>query len=787
MASRHVLTRLIAFAVLASGLAAGAPAAITLAEASRRVPPDLGPAHDGQQAEVSGVVAGKALKIRDYHHLPLQDESGYGLMIESSDDRLEQWQPGDRLRIAGTIGTRFGMVVLRAESTARTGEGPAPQPRAVKIPDLLSPRYLGMLVSLDATVIAPGDNAGGDVLAVGGSRDGTIRVFLPREQNRTVSAFSGYHTGDRVRIIGYGSQYCPVPPYNRLYQILVGGTSAVTLLERGWFVSPDWLLAALLAVLAAFGVWLHRERVSLRQRRGMRELMNLAEDVVSSSTPTEIARAVSGQLPQVLKATEAYLYLYNRVNQTLDPVQVDGSQAQPINIQSELGGLASAVALTFRNRAMLEVPDTRNSPLFKADEPELPSAAVFVPMLSHQEILGVLMMTFSHHRQLGKDEQAAVQHVANQIATSLKLQEQKVMREQLLRSEKMAASGQLISGIATELRVPLQAVKTLADDLLGRAGGIYPDPEMQGIAFEADRAVGILSRLVSFATTEAAQSQPVNLNEVLEALMEFRRREWTVKGLGVELQLPETPLMVLGAQSQLEQVLLNVVMQAESYLDGKPERKIRIGARRNADDALIDIVFSDVGEAAAKETVDEAAKSGVLGLQVCQAILQTHGGEVKLSPAPPLNSRFEIRLPAYETEENLAERQRRAAPARPLTALIVETDVAVQRRLMTLLSRRGHRSIPVASAEDGVDLSRRMRFDVVFCAVRLPGLNWVEFQQRVRRDIPTFVLISEGFDPDLSRSFRPGEGFLLGRALDEEEVERLLLAIESRQEAGTRR
>ena len=110
------------------------------------------------------------------------------------------------------------------------------------------------------------------------------------------------------------------------------------------------------------------------------------------------------------------------------------------------------MALTFRNRAMLEVPDTRNSPLFRADEPELPPSAVFVPMLTHQEVLGVLMMTFRHHRQLGKDEQAAVQHVANQIATSLKLQEQKVMREQLLRSEKMAASGQLISGIATELR-----------------------------------------------------------------------------------------------------------------------------------------------------------------------------------------------------------------------------------------------------------------------------------------------------------------------------------------------
>jgi len=515
--------------------------------------------------------------------------------------------------------------------------------------------------------------------------------------------------------------------------------------------------------------------------------MNLAEDVVSSSTPVEIGRAVAGLLPQALKAYDTCLYLYNRGNQTLDPILADGMRnPQSIGVQTELGGLASAVALTFRNRAMLVVPDTRNSPLFRNDEPELPPSAVFVPMLTHQEVLGVLMMTFTSHRQLGKDEQAAVQHVANQIATSLKLQEQKVMREQLLRSEKMAASGQLISGIATELRVPLQAVKTLADDLVSRAPG-SPDPELRGIAFEADRAAGILSRLVSFASTEATQSQPVNLTEVVQTLVEFRRREWAVKGVTAEVDIPDDPIIVLGAQNQLEQVLLNLLTQAESSLDGKPERKIRIGAHRNGDDALVDIIFSDVGEAAAKEVIDEAAKSGALGLQVCQAILQSHGGEVKISPAPPLNSRFEIRLPAYESEEKAAERRRLAAPARPMTALIVEPDLAVQRRLMTLLSLRHHRSIPVATAEEGMDISHRLRFDVVFCAIRLPGLNWVEFQQRIRRNIPTFVLISEGFDPSLSKSFKPGEGFILGRALEEDEVERLLVTIESRQEATARR
>jgi DNA-binding response OmpR family regulator len=158
-----------------------------------------------------------------------------------------------------------------------------------------------------------------------------------------------------------------------------------------------------------------------------------------------------------------------------------------------------------------------------------------------------------------------------------------------------------------------------------------------------------------------------------------------------------------------------------------------------------------------------------------------------MTEAPPI-TRLEIEIPLQHAEDGSPKPKRRALRAsRQITGLIVEPELTAQRRLMALLAERGHRSIPVNTAEDGLDLSHRLKFDVVFCAVRLPGLNWVEFQQKVRKHIPAFVLVSEGFDPDLSRSLRNGEAWVIGRSLDPDEVDKLLSALDSRQQSAARR
>ena len=147
-------------------------------------------------------------------------------------------------------------------------------------------------------------------------------------------------------------------------------------------------------------------------------------------------------------------------------------------------------------------------------------------MFAQSELMGVLELHHSRRfHYFGQAEQAAMQHLANQIATALKLQEQHSMREQLFRSEKLAAVGRLISGVVNDLQTPLEAISSMADSALEQHSG-PPGHELLVIASEARRASAIVTRLVSFVQPENAQAEPVELNLLLRNLMQFREREW---------------------------------------------------------------------------------------------------------------------------------------------------------------------------------------------------------------------------------------------------------------------
>jgi len=117
---------------------------------------------------------------------------------------------------------------------------------------------------------------------------------------------------------------------------------------------------------------------------------------------------------------------------------------------------------------------------------------------------------------------------------------------------------------------------------------------------------------------------------------------------------------------------------------------------------------------------------------------------------------------------------------RQLTVLVVEPDTRVQRQLVQLLGARGDRVVPVSSAEEGVDMVERLRFDMVLCALRLPGLNWLEFFERVQRHVGGLVLLTDGFNEDVARSFRGGEVLTLSKPIDEIELQRICHSVEER-------
>ena len=103
---------------------------------------------------------------------------------------------------------------------------------------------------------------------------------------------------------------------------------------------------------------------------------------------------------------------------------------------------------------------------------------------------------------------------ANQVAAALRLQDQQAMREQLFRGEKLAATGRLISGVASELRAPLSTIAQLAESIAGYIGRPAPERDLGRLETEARRASEIVSRLVSFAREDSATPEPVDVTGV---------------------------------------------------------------------------------------------------------------------------------------------------------------------------------------------------------------------------------------------------------------------------------
>ncbi|MBC8002110.1 MAG: GAF domain-containing protein, partial [Opitutaceae bacterium] len=440
--------------IVALAAAAHGQTRLTLRQTAEREPPAYTPRHAGERIVVSGVVSGLPVRILGYQRVYIQDAEEGGLAIDSADSILDGLRPGDAVEASGRLVNHMGLPVLRPESIRKSGAATVPVPRPATVEELNGFKRLGTLISIEQNVVAPGENAGGDILILGKSPSAAITVFLPRESRSTGSELSDFRPGDRVRVTGVSSQYCPIPPHTRAFQVLIGSPQAVTLLARGWRVSSGSIFGTSLALMSAVVFWSIRERSLLRQRKRLRILTGLAEEAVGATSAADIQRRLNDGMPGVVSRSKTRLYLFNTLANALEAVPVaEAGEPAVVDPREPADSLSGAIALCFNNRTLLHIPDTAASPILSGENPrELPRSMLLAPMRASEEVLGVLVvMCFGNRHRFHVDEQTSLQHVANQVATSFKLQDQQSMREQLLRTEKMAAAGQLISRVADEL------------------------------------------------------------------------------------------------------------------------------------------------------------------------------------------------------------------------------------------------------------------------------------------------------------------------------------------------
>ena len=776
--SKLAVVSLLAAIVAAQPSGAEDPAKITVEQASSRTSPDLAPAFEGKRVQLDVQVASKMVWDVDSYFVGIRDDSGFGIVLQGQADQFEKLAIGEFVHVDGWVRRRNGMPVLVPEVITPSGKTGNISAVELKPSELGTFRYTGFAVVTEGRVIASGETSSGETLMIADSR-GTVGVFLPKQRRDDDLQLDRVRLGDRIRVSGLLIQDCPLPPFDRYFQVLAASSGDITIIETSNGI-PAYLLLTMLTLIAILLiVWWFRENRLAGFRRTMQTLNSLGEDVLASTSLSDILKKIETVVPSITKASGVHIYLYNRKSRLLEAMRSGRTAAFPnINLDDPGTPLNAGVAMCFRNRTLLNIPDTRRSPFFKADSRgEVPRSVMFVPMFAQNELLGVMQVHRSESvRYFSSEEQAAAQHLANQLATSLKLQEQRSMREQLFKSEKLAATGQLISEVANELKEPVETMLVLSQISLRRRGQV-DERDLQLLASESQRTAEIVARLISFGRNhEDSVAKPVEVNGLLSGLFHFREREWKQLGLKLQDRLGTEEMYVVGAQGQLEQVFLNLLVHAEQTLAESEDKTLNISASLMGRRVLIDISYS--ARVTALDPLADSQSGAALGLGVARSIIQSHGGDLRFERPNPTTCRFNVELPRVDTGNPVSQHPGKSS-LQKLTMLVVEPDAATQRQVVASFGSRGHRVVPVKAPEEAQDLVQRVRFDVVICSSRLPGLNWITFYQHVQSHVDAFILLTEGFDASLAQAFSNGNGYFLTKPLQDIDLDRVLDSIAS--------
>ena len=325
----------------------------------------------------------------------------------------------------------------------------------------------------------------------------------------------------------------------------------------------------------------------------------------------------------------------------------------------------------------------------------------------------------------------------------------------MLQTEKMAALGRLVSGIAHELNNPLTTIMGYAQLLLGHGLSDSQLGEARSVYQEAERARRIVKNLLYFARQSQPERTRVDLNEVVERALALRSYELRLENIAVICELAANLPPTVADPYQLQQVVLNLLVNAEHALleaRGRGQVHIRTTQIESSAGCRLRLEIEDDGPGMPAEIASRifdpfftTKPPGVgtgLGLSIVYGIIHQHGGEVTVDSHPGEGAKFMIDLPivalaSAESEARALGGSQAQPELSPARILIVEDEPTVAQLLVDILVDEGHEAEAAIDSQDGLTRLSRKNYDLVICDLRMPRLDGRAFWETlVRTDSP---------------------------------------------------
>jgi two-component system, NtrC family, sensor kinase len=336
------------------------------------------------------------------------------------------------------------------------------------------------------------------------------------------------------------------------------------------------------------------------------------------------------------------------------------------NTQSMILVLDTAGLISYANRRCFEagyrepdllgrplvemVPRARRPTLAEALERTLEGTAVEnleLPVYRGNGTAGHFSISLSPMR----DEQGDINSV---VVVMADITDAADLQAKLMHTEKMAALGQLVSGVAHEVNNPLAAIVGFTDLLLENAAvPSEAKEELRVILQEAQRTRVIVQNLLSFARHMPAQREPVRVNSILRQTLQLRAYDFSNHGVQMTERYEDELPLTIGDTHQLQQVFLNILNNAYDAIQ-EVRRPGKMEITTSHSEGRVEIAFRDNGPGISQPerifdpffTTKEVGKGTGLGLSICYGIIHAHRGEILArNNSDGIGCTFVVRLP----------------------------------------------------------------------------------------------------------------------------------------------
>jgi len=407
------------------------------------------------------------------------------------------------------------------------------------------------------------------------------------------------------------------------------------------------------------------------------------------------------------------------------------------------------------------------------DEKEIPSA-VSARSITYQGVPAMVMGIYDLTEQKKAQEQIVEQ------------------QEALQQSEKMAALGGLLAGVAHELNNPLSVVVGQSTLIMEGTPEKTVATRAEKIFKAADRCSRIVKSFLAIARRKPPERKKVDLNQIIRGALDLLGYQIRTSSIEVESILDDKLKGVWGDNDQLTQVVMNVLLNAVQALDGwSGVRKIKIVTAGDDKNRAV-LTVSDTGPGIPEEIrtkifepffTTKGGKGGTgIGLSLCLNIVTAHGGEMEAGESPDSKSVFTIKLPLAEDNAHLTLEDGADVKPPPMSLLIVDDEIELAQTLADLLDADGHKIDMAINGRVALNKIKKEKFDAIISDLRMPVMDGPALYEELVKEFPAYVkkiafVTGDTLSPHVQEFLRSHELIVVEKPYKIKDIRQILMEI----------